>query len=732
VSCPHSHTARGRRIRCALPIAVTAVLTAFSSPALSSGTIADGPDGASDVILVKVDPAAPSAEKREVGRRLGVAPDRESALGNGWRAYRLNETMTASRARALLKRADVAHAVEVNRRVTPFGIPNDPLWSDLWGLHNAQASAAWESHGAARQVVVAIADTGVQISHPDLSAAAWTNDDEIPGNGRDDDANGYVDDHHGWDFHNDDATVFDGVEDGHGTHVAGTIGATRGNSTGVAGIAGNVRLMSLKFMGADGGGTLDAIRAIDYAVANGAEVINASWGGVFSQALCDAVAAATLAGVVVVSAAGNGGADGIGDDVDGDATSPASCATPGNITVAAIDSANALTRESNYGGRRVDLGAPGASILSTAPQDAYSHWGGTSMAAPHVAGAVALLRGLDPALTPAQVEHRVRSTGVATKALGEATSSGRRLNLLDLVRSVGDPPPRQPGVPVPASPAHGAVVPGAAVRFAWAPPGDAGDGISSYELRIDGALAAVAEPTTTAVTRRLPDGRHSWAVVASGLAATEVPAALARTFTVDSTPPEPFIVRAPSRTRSPRPRLSWSTSDATSGLASYSVHVDGAQVAHGGPGFTRHTLRRKLSPGAHTLTVRATDAAGHSRTATARTVYRPAWALEPTPRPGRLVARRGRLLIPVAPSRLARRVVVTVATARGGRVRARHRALVRVPARRRHMRVRVPARILRVKGRAVVRWRRASSAYVRRYGRSLPWRTRVMAARRQR
>ena len=187
---------------------------------------------------------------------------------------------------------------EPNYRIRITQLPNDPLVSDMWSLENTgqtggipdadvDASNAWDVTTGSGDTVVAVIDTGVDYNHPDLAGNIWMNTDEDPNDGIDNDGNGFVDDYHGYDFINNDPDPMD--DQGHGTHVAGTIGAVGDNGIGMAGLNWNVQLMALKFLGADGSGTTeDAIRSLDYARENGADIINASWGGdPYSQALFD-------------------------------------------------------------------------------------------------------------------------------------------------------------------------------------------------------------------------------------------------------------------------------------------------------------------------------------------------------------------------------------------------------------------------------------------------------------
>jgi subtilisin family serine protease/putative cell wall-binding protein len=259
-------------------------------------------------------------------------------------------------------------------------MPNDPLFAEQYALHNigqkdgkpdadVDAPEAWLEKGTGSAgIVVAVTDTGVDRKHADLAANMWINTREIPGNGRDDDRNGYVDDRYGYDFYNYDDTVFDPHDgDQHGTHVAGIIGAVGDNGTGVSGVNWDVAIMPVKFLGPWGGGDFEAAESIIYAVDNGADVINASWGGPYSEVLEEAVQYAADHGVLIVAAAGNDGIDQDSGENEDWRSYPASYEATNVIAVAATDRNDELTYWSNYGSKTVDLAAPGDEVLSTLP-----------------------------------------------------------------------------------------------------------------------------------------------------------------------------------------------------------------------------------------------------------------------------------------------------------------------------------------------------------------------------
>jgi thermitase len=355
---------------------------------------------------------------------------------------------------------DVEYA-EPNFLIFPTRTPNDTHFSKLWGLHNTgqtiggragtadadvDAPEAWDTSTGNLTTVVAVIDEGMDIDHPDLRNNIWTNPGEIPGNNLDDDANGYVDDVNGYDFANDDASVYDpdpisGKGDEHGTHVAGTIAAEGNNGTGVAGVNWQARIMALKFLGPNGGSTVDAVEAINYAVRNGAKVSNNSWGyvGSPSRSLQDAISRADTAGHLFVAAAGNGGADGVGDNNDRDSSNtnyPSSYNNANVIAVAATDNRDKLATFSNYGATTVDLAAPGVNIASTLPGNGYGYYSGTSMATPHVTGVAVLLKSQNPTLDDAQIKSAILDSVDKRSSLSGKVLVGGRLNAASALTSV--------------------------------------------------------------------------------------------------------------------------------------------------------------------------------------------------------------------------------------------------------------------------------------------------------
>lgn len=301
-------------------------------------------------------------------------------------------------------------------------VPSDSNYGNQWYLPKIKAQTAWEERRESPDIVIAIIDSGVQINHPDLKDNIWRNQREIPNNRKDDDGNGFIDDVNGWDFVNNVADpnpkftpgfTEDGIN--HGTIVAGVAAASGNNAAGVAGVTWRAQIMPLKALDDQGtGNTFSIIQAIDYAVNNGADIINLSFVGYgYSQSLAESIERAYRAGVIVVAAAGNEESGGYGHSLDKTPMYPACHDGDKNmvIGVASTDSLDQKTSFSSYGTRCVDIAAPGVSVYSTvvyAPDqqidgqilDKYydGYWSGTSVSVPMVSGAIALLMQQNPNL----------------------------------------------------------------------------------------------------------------------------------------------------------------------------------------------------------------------------------------------------------------------------------------------------------------------------------------------
>lgn len=351
----------------------------------------------------------------------------------------------------------------------------DPLFSKQWGMNDIGVMDAWTISKGSPDMVVAVIDTGVDYTHPDLAPNMWRNPGETgtdaqgrdkSTNGVDDDGNGFVDDVVGWDFVSNDNKPYDlayegmeilnGGNPGHGTHCAGNVAARGGNSIGVSGVAPNVKIMGLRFITERGSGTTaDAIKAVKYAVDNGAKVLSNSWGSEGedpneaqeNKALRDIVQYAQDRGVLFIAAAGNGH-KGVGYDNDTDKlpSYPASYDHDNIVSVAALDVKNDLGSFSNWGRRTVDIGAPGVDVFSTViGSKGYSNvvydkfgirvtWDGTSMATPHVAGAAALYWSANPTKTWQEVKAAMLSSAKKIPSLSGKVVSQGKLDVKELLK----------------------------------------------------------------------------------------------------------------------------------------------------------------------------------------------------------------------------------------------------------------------------------------------------------
>lgn len=407
-------------------------------------------------LLIKFKNGVSSSKKAEILEKLS-AKVKEKILTKMMEKTGDNEGITLvelpiAAFEALSKTKDFGEIeyAEPNYIYTHDAASNDPSYTNgsLWGMYGpssspanqygSQAAQAWAAgHTGSSAVYIGIIDEGYMYTHEDIAANAGVNPYEIAGNGIDDDGNGLIDDVYGWDFAGNDNSVFDGTGDDHGTHVAGTIGGKGGNGIGIAGVCWNVKLLSAKFLGSRGGTTANAIKAVDYFTflkTKGLNIVatNNSWGGGgFSQALQDAIGRANTAGILFIAAAGNNSSNN-----DATANYPSNYPNPNIIAVAALTSTGALASFSNYGATQVDVGAPGAAIYSSIPASSkgrvissYASYSGTSMATPHVTGAVALYAASNPSASAATIKNAILSTAVATPSLAGKCATGGRLNV---------------------------------------------------------------------------------------------------------------------------------------------------------------------------------------------------------------------------------------------------------------------------------------------------------------
>ncbi len=392
---------------------------------------------------------------QQVANRLGVSAHSFSPIGRGGHAiFQTGETISLQEARRVTAELGSVLGIEPERYYQVARVPNDPLYGEQWGLNNdgqfiegsvgtinadISAEEAWDVTIGSRSVIVAVIDTGIEVTHPDLRQNIWVNTGEIPGNGIDDDGNGFVDDINGYDFGEFRGEMTDAQ--GHGTAVAGTIGAVGGNGIGVTGVAWNVSLMGLKIADRNGAlSTAAIIGAHDYVTmmrGRGINVVvsNNSYGAFAPEfyedqvdgfvAEAEAIRRWINSGGIFVAAAGNDGAD---NDQDFTAF-PASYNVPGIISVAATDNNDGLAGFSNFGAQKVDLAAPGVDIYTTQINSNYGFTSGTSFASPMVAGAVALLKTVKPNASAVEVREALINSADLIPSLQGKVRSGGRLNV---------------------------------------------------------------------------------------------------------------------------------------------------------------------------------------------------------------------------------------------------------------------------------------------------------------
>lgn len=349
------------------------------------------------------------------------------SLGSGVYRVNLPAVATVDQALAMFRARPGVEFAQPDYRVQVTATPDDPSVGSQWGLNAIGAPQAWNTGTGTGRIIVAVIDSGVAYNHPDLKANIWHNPGEIAGNGIDDDHDGYVDDAVGYNFVSNNGNPVD--DDGHGTHVAGIIGAVGDNGVGVSGVDWHVQIMPLKFLDASGSGYMsDAVRALNFAVAHGAKIVNASFaGGGSDPAMAAAIANARAKGVIVVAAAGNDGTDN-----DANPVYPANYSGDNVVSVAAVDQNDRLPSFSDYGAKTVDIAAPGVGILSTLPNGRYGSYSGTSMATPFVTGALALVWDLHPTWTYKQVIAAVLNTADRLPALAGKVATG----MLDVAKAV--------------------------------------------------------------------------------------------------------------------------------------------------------------------------------------------------------------------------------------------------------------------------------------------------------
>lgn len=407
-------------------------------------------------LLVKYRPSVKALASRYFQTKWGITTIRTFEK-IGVSHVKLPKDMTVEHALEICRGDQNVEYAEPNYYRSVLFIPNDPYFQQQWGLQNRgqeingmvgttdadiDAPEAWNVTPGGDDSVIAVIDSGVDITHPDLSDNIWVNSGEIPYNGIDDDGNGYRDDVWGWDFVENDNYPDDPFS--HGTHVAGTIAAKGNNAIGITGVCWTVKIIPLRAFDDSGTGTVDdEIAAIEYAITNGAKIINLSLGGYeFSQSEYEAIAHARSSGVLMVAAAGNSGTDN-----DASPLYPASYDLDNIISVAASDQNDQLADFSNYGTTTVDVTAPGVNIFSCLPvqkESTNAEYGfktGTSMATPHVSGIAGLIWSVNPTLSYSEVKNAILFSADRIEVLWGKMLTGGRVNAYNALLNFVTPAP---------------------------------------------------------------------------------------------------------------------------------------------------------------------------------------------------------------------------------------------------------------------------------------------------
>ena len=572
------------------------------------------------------DGASPSAQSRELVVRFLPGAHQERALEavgatlveraprRGLVRARLQPGRSLSEVDAALERRSDVVSAEPNRVYQLFVEPDDAFYSQLWGLPAIDAPLAWDVTTGSASVAVAVVDSGTDYTHPELDGNIWANPGETA-DGADNDGNGLVDDVRGWDFYSNDAAPLD--NDGHGTHVGGTIGAEGDNAAGIAGVNWNVQLLPLRVGDAQLSG-FAIEQAFRYACAKGARVVNGSFGGNGSDPyIRDAIA--DCPNTLFVFAAGNAARN-----VDVAPTYPCAETLANVICVAASQLGDTLASFSNYGMTHVDLAAPGDFILSTLPDNDYDSFDGTSMAAPHVAGAAALVLAQRPTLTAAELRNALLLSVDELPSLAGRVATGGRLNV---ARALGQEVVPPTGLTA-SSPTHpGGWSNSQTVQLTWGGASDA-NGIGGYSYAFSPAQDFVpdevkdAETGTTTLTMPLADGEHWFHVRARDGEGNWGATVHVGPIRIDTFQPVRPVASSPSHrvggASSDRTvAVAWSgATDSASGLDGYSYSWSKGRAAN--PDLTKNAEETvsfatspRLAVGAWWFNIRARDNAGN-------------------------------------------------------------------------------------------------------------------------
>jgi subtilisin family serine protease len=394
-----------------------------------------GQEAVPNQVVVGFEEGVGSGEQRELVEAVGGRLERRMGfIRAGVVTVRERGLAVQTLIRRLAERRGVAYA-EPDYLYRMTAEPDDPFYPSQYalapdGAGSVNAPNAWNLRTSCSKV--AVLDTGTQYNHPDLSSNVWHNPDEIKGNGKDDDKNGYVDDYYGVNLIDGKNSGVD--DEGHGTHVSGIIAGRGNNNDGISGLCWSGSIIPVKFMDEDGSGAAsDAADGIRYAVKEGARIINASFGASSkSSALSDAIDYAKSKGTLIIAAAGNDGRNN-----DNRPTYPASYTQGNVIAVAAVTSNGFLASYSNYGEESVDLAAPGDKILSTYPKSTYKTLSGTSMAAPIVAATAAMVRSADTSRSYSDIRKAILSNTRPLSSLKGKVSHPGVLDAADALAAAG-------------------------------------------------------------------------------------------------------------------------------------------------------------------------------------------------------------------------------------------------------------------------------------------------------
>jgi subtilisin family serine protease len=542
----------------------------------------------------------------------------KSKVVKGFKALRLHHVklppdLSVEEAVKEYKRDPNVEYAEPNYIVRKSAIPNDPRYLEQWGHTNISSPSAWDITTGSSSVIVAVLDTGVDYGHEDLADNMWVNPGEIPGNGIDDDGNGIIDDVFGANFGGSvpGDPMDDDFADSHGTHIAGIIGAAGNNGIGVSGVNWQVKLMAVKFLhGSRGMGAIsDAILGINYAVGNGAKIINCSFEiDGYSRSLEDALKYADSEGVLTVSAAGNSGRN--NDTVS---VSPASIRTANNIAVASATTGDLFSSFSNYGRTTVDVAAPGgASSYPYGPSDilsatyrcndldynnvcdngsvrtrGYDFIAGTSMAAPHVSGLAALIWSNYTGISHYRVKARILNGVDKIPDLYGKTITGGRINAFDSLR--GDELPAIFKIEPKMISEGGSVV-------------ITGANFGSYTtVTLNGAGMEATSWNDTAITATVPIGASSGDVQVGGKGSTFY-------LQVGSLPPQVSLAATPSYGAAPLEVTFTATASDPDGGSIVRYEWDkGNGVFQEYSGVTDSMVNTFDNPGSYIVKVRVTD-----------------------------------------------------------------------------------------------------------------------------